>query len=167
MPTILSAAYAVCDATSVNRSYTRTATAALMTAMTARLVGIVSSFSNQCLPNDASQSAPYRAKMCRENNRDSTVMFLSSHAWSNCESLIRGVRLPDRRLCCQKRSNRSIRRRRKLKKLHPKQRSVATFVANPQQHRRKSAGMALQPYAAAIASLMVARGLGQMDWDFQ
>jgi hypothetical protein len=40
-------------------------------------------------------------------------------------------------------------------------------VANLQQHRRKSAGMALQPYAAAMASPMVASGLGQMDWDFQ
>jgi hypothetical protein len=51
--------------------------------------------------------------------------------------------------------------------LHPKRHSVATFVANPQQHRWKSASMAPQPYAAAMASLMVAHGLGQMDWDFQ
>jgi hypothetical protein len=51
--------------------------------------------------------------------------------------------------------------------LRPSRHSVATFVANPQQHRPKSASMAPQPYAAAIASLMVAHGLGQMDWDFQ
>ena len=45
---------------------------------------------------------------------------------------------------------------------------VATFVADPQQHSPKSAGMAPQPYAAAMASHMVARGLGQiLDWDFQ
>jgi hypothetical protein len=41
-------------------------------------------------------------------------------------------------------------------------------VADPQQHSPKSASMALQPYAAAIASHMVARGLGQiLDWEFQ
>lgn len=43
----------------------------------------------------------------------------------------------------------------------------ATLVANPQQHRRKSASMALQPYAAPMASHMVAHGLGQMDWEFK
>jgi hypothetical protein len=44
---------------------------------------------------------------------------------------------------------------------------AAIFVADPQQHRLKSASMALQPYAAAMASHMVIGGLGQMDWDFQ
>jgi hypothetical protein len=51
--------------------------------------------------------------------------------------------------------------------LQSKRHSVATLVANPQQHRRKSARMAPQPYAAAMASHMIASGLGQMDWDFQ
>jgi hypothetical protein len=40
-------------------------------------------------------------------------------------------------------------------------------VADPQQLRPKSAGKTPQPYAAAMASHMVAHGLGQMDWDFQ
>jgi hypothetical protein len=44
---------------------------------------------------------------------------------------------------------------------------VAALVADPQQHRRKYAGMALQPYAGAMASHMVVKGLGQRDWDFQ
>jgi hypothetical protein len=48
-----------------------------------------------------------------------------------------------------------------------KRHSVATFVADPQQHRLKSVSMAPQPYAAAMASHMVACGLGFMDWDFQ
>ena len=51
--------------------------------------------------------------------------------------------------------------------LHPYRHGAATLVADTQQHSPKSAGMAPQPYAAAIASLMVARRLGQMDWDFQ
>jgi hypothetical protein len=45
--------------------------------------------------------------------------------------------------------------------------AAARFVADTQQHSPKSTSMAPQPYAAAIASLMVAHGLGQMDWDFQ
>jgi hypothetical protein len=38
---------------------------------------------------------------------------------------------------------------------------TATFVADPQQPPAKSVSIALQPYAAAIGSLMVPGGLGQ------
>jgi len=51
--------------------------------------------------------------------------------------------------------------------LHPYRQGAATLVADTQQHSPKSASTAPQPYAVAMASLMVAHGLGQMDWDFQ
>ena len=51
--------------------------------------------------------------------------------------------------------------------LHPYRQGAATLVADTQQHSPKSASMPPQPYAAAIASHMVGRGLGQLYWEFQ